>query len=109
MMDLDLAIELLIGNTERLTAQNDKINDRLNAIDITLVRLTDSVVLHEKRSTAIQALHELCKQTCEAKIDTNTKDIAKIKITWKTIGLVLAYAAGAIGAMSGIVQIISYK
>ena len=108
MMDLDLAIELLIGNTERLATQSEKITDRLNSIDITMVRLSTTIELHEKRSTNLEKLYETCKQSCDIKMEKNTREIAKIRTIWKTIGMVLVYLTGAIATMAGIVQIIGY-
>ena len=119
MTESKALLELLIGNTERLVDQNSKITDKLYEIDKTLVRLTDTVELHEKRSTTLEIMQKECRISCNARIDAN-QEIAEsvqstitgitntIKTFSKTLLIIASIIAGSIGIASGIAQIMDY-
>lgn len=62
--------------SDKLEAKIDKLDERLDRIDITLARLTDTVVIHEKRST-----------TAEAKLDILKVELDRIDDHVKTVNL----------------------
>lgn len=82
---------------DKLETKIDRLDDRLDRIDITLVKLTDSVVMHERRSTAAEANLEILKQ----ELDPIKEHVQSVNVVYKVVVL-----AGS--ALIGFVTIASF-
>jgi 2-phospho-L-lactate transferase/gluconeogenesis factor (CofD/UPF0052 family) len=111
---MDKILEILINNTERLLDQQDKMNDKIHEIDKTLGRLTDTVVLHEQRSTNLESIQKNCKTECDARIDSTElvaisaqHAFSEIQDWFKTALWIIGAVVGILGLLSSVAQIYS--
>jgi hypothetical protein len=96
-----IMIELLVNRTE-------KMYEKIMSMDTTLIRLTDGVVLHEQRSTALHNNQVNCKLNCDKQTEEIKIALNKITTNHKVWIATSSAIIVLIGAVASIVQIMDY-
>jgi hypothetical protein len=107
-MTADLLMQEVLQRLGRIEIKIDKVDERMDIMERTQERLTNTVELHEKRSTTLEKTHELCKLTCDQQLDELTKLVVAISQTMVTIKKVFLWMGGSVAFISGMTQIINF-